>query len=194
MSAYDTAREIFRRSFPSLVFRPQSVGDWNGEFPLPEAVVEYFAEFGPVNVWIPGYGNPYFLPALSKLRAHQTGYRTHGITYERIDDWDDDWLVIADQGGDPFIFSRSGGGFLHAVHGEGVWEPIRMWDSLVEMATTLAIIGEIVNTSGQELTDADSLIFPRYRQAARQRIGEVLNSEGGADVLLERLGWGKIST
>jgi hypothetical protein len=194
MSAYNTAKEIFRRSFPSLVFRPQCVGDWNGEFLLSAAVAEYYAEFGPVDVWIRGYGNSYFLPSLSKLWAHQAGYRTHGVTHERIDDWDDDWLVIADEGGDPFIFSRSGGGILHAFHGEGIWEPIRMWECLVEMATTFAIISEIVNTAGRELTDADSVILPRYREAASRRIGEFLNSESRAGLLLERLGWGWIST
>ncbi len=118
MSAYDTSKEILRRALPSAVLRPQPRSDWGGEFPLPDALVEYFSEFGPDDVTINGYGNPYFLPSLVHLWAHQTGYRTHGFTHERLTDWDDDWLVVADQGGDPFIFSRGSGTILHAFHGE----------------------------------------------------------------------------
>ena len=61
MASYDTAREILIRAFPNEVFRPQPSDDWQGEFPLPDPVAEYFAELGPVDAWIPGYGNPYFL-------------------------------------------------------------------------------------------------------------------------------------
>jgi hypothetical protein len=189
MGAYDRAKDLLKRVDPAAVFRPQLVTDWQGEFPLPTPLAEYFSELGPVDVWIQAYGNPYFLPSLSQLWAHQTGYRTHGITHERIPDWEDDWLVIADEGGDPFIFSRRSGGILHAYHGEGVWEPAEMFDSLVEMATTFAIIGDIVASAGRGLTDDDSLILPRYRQEARTRIGEFLRSHERADALVSSLGW-----
>jgi hypothetical protein len=189
MAAYDTAKELLSRADPTAVFRSQPAADWQGEFPLPSAVAEYFTQLGPVDVWIRGYGNPYFLPSLSKLWEHQTGYRTHGFTHERIADWDDDWLMIADEGGDPFIFSRASGGILHAYHGEGVWEPTQMFDSLVEMATTLAIIGDIVSTAGRELTDSDSLILPRYREKARMRVGKFLSSDERAGTILSCLGW-----
>lgn len=190
MAAYDTAKELVRRADSAAVFRPQPASDWRGEIPLPPAVVEYFGELGPVDVWIRGYGNPYFLPSLAKLSAHQTGYRTHGLTHERLHDWDDNWLVIADEGGDPFIFSRSEGVILHAYHGEGVWEPDQMFDSLVEMVTTFAIIGDIVVSAGRGLTDDDSMILPLYREAARTRIGEFLRSDERADALVLSLGWG----
>lgn len=190
MGAYDTAKELFRRADSSAEFRPQVLSDWRGEFPLPEAVTEYFAELGPVDVWIRGYGNPYFLPSLSKLWAHQTGYRTDGFTGERIHDWDDDWLVIADEGGDPFIFSRSEGTILHAYHGEGVWEPEQMFNSLIEFVTTLAIMGDIVALAGRALTDADSMILPRYREIARTRLAELLRSQERAKEIILSLGWG----
>jgi hypothetical protein len=104
--------------------------------------------------------------------------------------WDDDWLVIADQGGDAFIFSRASSVIFHANHGEGVWEPAQMFDSLVDMVTTFAIIGDIVASAGRGLTDDDSLILPRYREAARTRIGEFLRSHERADALLSSLDWG----
>lgn len=189
MATYDNAKELLRRADPAAVFRPQLAVDWQGEFPLPSAVVEYFAELGPVDVSVPAYGNPYFLPSLSKLWDHQSGYRTHGITHERLSDWDDDWLVIADEGGDPFIVSRGSGTVLHAFHGEGVWLPTHMFDSLVEMVTTFGIIGEIVASAGHSLTDDSQMILPQYREVVRRRIGQFLHSDERVDTVVSSLGW-----
>jgi hypothetical protein len=190
MASYDIAREILRRADPKAVFRPQARTDWLGEFPLPDAVAEYFSEFGPVDVTITAYGNPYFLPSLSQLWKIQSGYRYHPKTHERFIDWDDDWLMIAEEGGDPFIFSRISTVILHAYHGEGVWEPTPMFDSLVEMVTTFAIVGDIVASAGQSLTDDDSAILPRYQKEARTRLGDLLGSHERADTLISNLGWG----
>ncbi len=189
MSAFDTAHGLLKRANPNAMFRAQPVADWRGEFPLPSAVAEYFAELGPVDVSIRGYGNPYFLPCLSKLWAHQTGYRIHGVTHKRISDWDDDWLVIADEGGDPFIFSQASGAILHAYHGGGVWQPERIFDNLIEMVTTFAIIGDIVTSAGRGLTDADSMILPHHREAARMRVGKLLHSHERANTVVSSLGW-----
>ena len=189
MNSYDTARDVLRRAYPSAVLRPQPATDWVGEFPLPDAVGEYFAEFGPDDITIDGYGNPYFLPSLAHLWAHQTGYRTDGFTQERIADWDDDWLVVADEGGDPFIFSRESGVILHAYHGEGAWKPTEMFGSLREMATTFATIGEIVASAGQSLTDDDSQILDRYLEEAAARVTGSVGSHERALTILSSLGW-----
>ncbi|MBO0753752.1 MAG: hypothetical protein J2P53_16660, partial [Bradyrhizobiaceae bacterium] len=53
-----------------------------------------------------GYGNPSFMPSLGGLWHHQAGYRDHPDTRERFPEWEDDWLEIADQGADPFVFFR----------------------------------------------------------------------------------------
>jgi len=189
MAPYETAKEIFTRALPAAVLRAQPSSDWLGEFPLPKQVAAYFAELGPVDVWIQGYGNPYFLPSLSGLWRHQAGYRYHPDTRERFSDWDDDWLVIADEGADPFIFSRASAVILHAYHGQGIWEPVEMFCCLEEMATTFAIMGDIVESAGRAFTDDASMIFPRYLQDARTRIGRHLHSTERADAVLQRLGW-----
>src|SRR5689334_11607045 len=98
MAIYDEAKAILKRAEPSAIFRSQPITDWQGEFPLPAPVAEYFTKLGPVDISISAYGNPYFLPSLARLWSHQIGYRIHGVTGERIEDWDDDWLVIADEG------------------------------------------------------------------------------------------------
>ena len=187
VSAYDTAKAVLTR-VSGVVLRPQPVSDWMGEYPLPLAIADYYRELGPVDVWLESYGNPYSLPSLARLWQHQVGYRTHGISGERLTEWDDDWLVIADQGGDPFIFSRSTDRILHAYHGEGVWEPSKIFESLAEMATSLAILGEIVAAAGRELTDEDSIIRQRFRDDARARILAFAGASR-ADEIIARLGW-----
>src|SRR5438309_2976793 len=97
MASYNTAKEILRRAYPAAIFRPQAGTDWQGEFPISDAVAEYFRDFGPVDVTIDGYGNPYFLPSLSHLWTFQAGYRYHPETHERFAEWEYDWLVIADE-------------------------------------------------------------------------------------------------
>ena len=109
MDTYDQARAILQRTDPEAVLRSQPADDWTGEYPLPAAVAAYYAELGPDDLSIRGYGNGYFLPSLANLWEHQTGYRTHGHTGERLSDWEEDWLVVGDEGGDPFIFSRERG-------------------------------------------------------------------------------------
>jgi hypothetical protein len=64
-----------------------------------------------------------------------------------------------------------------------------MFAGLEEMATTFAIIGDIVESAGAMLTDGASMIFPRYQQDAWTRIGTHLHSTERADALLRRLGW-----
>jgi hypothetical protein len=46
MAPYDAAKEILGRAFPSQIFRQQASSDWQGEFPLPHSVAEYYAELG----------------------------------------------------------------------------------------------------------------------------------------------------
>ena len=62
-----------------------------------------------------------------------------------------------------------------------------MFRELSEMVTIFAILGDIVESAGQMLTDAASIILPRYRVEARRRIGKQLQSTARADALLRRL-------
>lgn len=107
--------------------RPQPPTDWTGTFPLPAAVERFYQQVGPFNISIEEQGNPYFLPGLADLWQFQTGYRWNGLNGEPIENWNDDWLVVTDEGGDPFIFLRSTGAVLHAFHGEGEWNPGEMF-------------------------------------------------------------------
>ncbi|MGA2499438.1 MAG: hypothetical protein ABSH20_16985 [Tepidisphaeraceae bacterium] len=167
--------------------RPQPSHDWTGPFPIPLAVECYYREIGPADVYIRYYGNPYFLPCLSKLWEFQAGYRWDGLSGEPITNWPDDWLVVADEGGDPFIFSRSSGVILHAYHGEGVWDAGEIFPDLNTMAACLAGLGAIALEAGKELTDDDCNIRPMYRKRALVRLRALLGSTLRAERVLRVL-------
>ncbi len=186
---YAQAKQSLLLSYPDSVFRAQTVTEWVGTFDLPQPVADYYAELGPVDVHIPGYANPYFLPSLASLWKFQSGYRYHPETTERFEDWEDDWLVIADEGGDAFIYSRGDTTVSHAYHGEGVWSPEPLFTSIEHMAACLSLMGEIVSSAGLDFTDSDSFILPCYIQTAEARMTEVTQDPLYTERVLTRLGW-----
>lgn len=170
--------------------RSQPASDWTGAFPIPPAVERFYREVGPLNVTIKAHGNPYFLPSLADLWQFQAGYRWNGLSGEPIEDWPDDWLVVADEGGDPFILDRSSGAVLHAYHGEGEWDAGEMFLDLNAMAACLAQIGAIVLDAGREFMDENYSVRPPYRALASARLQEFLGSKSQAETVLAALSWG----
>jgi hypothetical protein len=167
---------------------PQPASDWGGRGDLPNSVAGFYQQVGPVNITIPGYGNPYFLPSLNQLWEHQMGY-SYLPDGEPITDWPSDWLVVADEGGDPFIHAGPSGQILHDLHGQGVWEPEFLFDDIYQMAGCLALIGTVVVDAGEDLTDEESFITPGYLARARDRLTWHLGSLERAAHVLGQLGW-----
>ncbi|HCN31120.1 MAG TPA: hypothetical protein DIT64_20880, partial [Verrucomicrobiales bacterium] len=186
---YTQAKQSLLLNSPDSVFRAQKVSEWTGTFDLPQPVADYYTELGPVDVHIPGYGNPYFLPSLASLWKFQAGYRYHPETSERFEGWDDEWLVIADEGGDAFIYSRNDTTISHAYHGEGVWSPKPLFASIEHMAACFSIMGEIAGSAGLDFTDSESFILPCYIEEAEARMTEITKDSSHTERVLTRLGW-----
>ena len=142
--------------------RPQPPSDWSGTFALPPCVERFYRDVGPVDVYIDACGNEPFLPRLAKLWDFQAGYRWNSLYGEPNEDWDDDWLVVADQGGDPFILSRSSGVVLIAEHGAGSWDPAELFPDMNTMAACLGYLGSIVQVAGDDFTDEKCDIRPAH--------------------------------
>jgi hypothetical protein len=122
---------------------PQASTLWKGPFDLPVAISDFYRSIGPVDIGIKGQGDPYFIPSLSRLWKHQVGYRVNGRTGKRIEQWPNSWVVVADQGADPFIYDRESGNILHDYHGLGSWEPSLLFDNIRVMAAALALPGSV---------------------------------------------------
>jgi hypothetical protein len=187
MVTAETAKDLLRLHGE---VRLQSPDDWTGSFPIPRAVERFYQDVGPVNITIQAYGNPYFLPSLAELWDFQAGYRWNGLTKETIDDWNDDWLVVADEAGDPFILERSSGTILHAYHGEGEWDAGALFPDLNTMSACLAQIGAIVTHAGDAFMEADCSIRREIRELASFRLRDLTGSKDNAEAILGALGWG----
>jgi len=164
---------------------PQEGGDWDGPFPLPEAVIAFYREVGPVKLNIPAFGNDYFIPPLSDLYEYQSGYRFEDPDSEPFEDWPDEWLVVADQGADPFILDRNLGEILHAYHGEGEWDAGGVFPDILTMAATLAVVGRHTHRiEPEERGPSDEVI-----EDARADLAAILGCPDKAKDALSGLGW-----
>lgn len=174
---------------------------WHGDIPLPPVIATFYEQIGPLGEWInervghaglevPNVGNPFSIPPLARLWQLQAGYRWHGITGERIADWPDHWLVVADQGADPFIFDLRTGAIQFARHGAGTWqddEPI--FADIFQMAACLGTIGQFVDEAGDELLLDDDSVDPAQRARLVKRLAPLLGDAATAEAILDDFGW-----
>jgi hypothetical protein len=98
--------------------------------------------------------------------------------------------VIADQGGDPLIFSRDSGRILFAEHGMGSWEPDELFPDLATMAACLGAIGNVVVEAGDLFAGDDGYIGASFRETAQSVLTNILGASDEAEMVLGSLGWG----
>lgn len=146
--------------------------DWMGDIPLPEAVQHFYEEVGPMDVAIEAHGDAYFFPRLASLWDIQAGYRYNALSGNPLHNWNEDWLVVADHGGDPFIFSQATGAVLQASQGTDAWTPRPLFTDLAEMAAVLATLGNVARANGGTLE----------RDAAIKAVSELVNDRATAIV------------
>ena len=135
-----------------------------------------------------GPRNPVFLPPLERLWDYQAGYRWNGVTNERVDDWPDEWLVVADIGADPFIFDSQTNRVLFAEHGQGKWDARELFVDLNEMGVCLGTLGNVNRDIG-EFEDEDGLLNETGRKFAMSALAAFVDVRK-ADDLLFAFGWG----
>jgi hypothetical protein len=132
--------------------------DWMGDIELPPAVERFYGEIGPMDVAVEAHGDAYFFPRLASLWDIQAGYRYNALSGNPLPEWNEDWLVVADHGGDPFILSIESGAVLLATRGSGSWTPRRLFDDLVEMAAVLATLGNTARRGPLERPSATEAV------------------------------------
>ena len=167
----------------------QIADDWTGEIPIPDDIARFYAEVGPRDIEIVGYANPTFIPSLSELWNRQAGYRWNGLTGEPIADWPDSWIVVADEGADPYIFDSDTRRVLFAQHGTGEWDAGEIYPDLNTMAACIATLG-IVISEADDFTDDDFLVQPKYRDMAVARLTDLLGITTEAEAIVTTAGWG----
>ena len=134
----------------------------------PRRAERFYREVGPLDCTLESAGNPFFLPSLARLWQRQAGYRWHGISGERLSGWQDDWLVVADQGADPFILETGSGRILFDLHGGRGWDPAPCFDDLWQMAASLACFGEVWSGAGEDILLDDCSVAPAIGSTRRR--------------------------
>jgi hypothetical protein len=142
-------------------FHSQATSKWTGPFDLPRSLVELYDEWGPHEIELGTLGNPFRWPSLARLWEYQAGYRWNANTREPVTDWDQDHLVVADHGADPFVLSIRTGRVLFALHGQGVWE---FDEFCADVATLGAILTTISTTEATFDRNAPDTAEERERQ------------------------------
>jgi hypothetical protein len=188
---------------PSGKLAPQPATDWQGDIPLPFPLADFYANVGPLgevyyeNVGPVGLtfnvgGNPVCMPPLTKLWKLQEGYRWDGNTGERINNWPNNWLVIAEQGGDPFILDTQNNVVYFAFHGAGAWAPNAFAPNI---ETAIGAIATVANTLSsfdeEEAFDEQTYeLKPEVRTAVLHALTQFLgNNQAEAKRMLDVWQW-----
>ncbi|WP_442678744.1 hypothetical protein ACSBM8_14690 [Sphingomonas sp. ASY06-1R] len=181
--------------FGALQAQPEAA--WQGDRPLHPSLARFYEEVGPYGkdrprgpegIEIPTLGNPFWLPPLSGLWAFQEGYRWQGRDGEPVAGWNQAWLVVGDQGGDPFILDEESGHILHDHHGRGSWAPVHLCDDIFALGFVLGTIGVLHEEAGDDLYDEDFEIRPEWSGELRARLGHRFEA-AEADAIAARLEW-----
>lgn len=191
--ALEATLEIFKQAClaiaPNSRFTSYTMADLEPiakHLPLSEDIYEWYSLSAPLKVSIDWTANDLDLFEPNNLLEYQIGYRWQSqIRFdhnklEKMDDWHDEWLVIAWIGGDPIIakVNEKPNPILMAYHGMGYWKPdvvspnlesflkfLTQWCKLVEEYKTI-----------QNMLDEDSVILPevfeRLGKITKQTVGE----------------------
>jgi hypothetical protein len=156
-----------------------------GEFgmALPREVQQYVRFVLPPRSYaFHSVGNSIEVYGFESLSRRADGYNINSVTAQTIDGWENDWLLIADEGADPFIVELSrrenASPVLQAMHGAGDWEFAPVADSIAQFVLmtaarhhALTILGKrcaIIDDEDGFNLDADiaAWLFPYVRKWA----------------------------
>ncbi|WMD21162.1 hypothetical protein RAS12_02000 [Achromobacter seleniivolatilans] len=193
MTSIQQVHDLFSR-FGELRSQPQDL--WRGDIPLPKVLAEFYERVGPWGATYHENVGPVGIalaetnisfPPLHRLWALQAGYRWDASNGQRVADWQDNWLVIADQNADPFILDTASGRILHAIHGTGAWDPGEIAPDLYTLAAALAAIGVVCLDADEDWRDDDWVVKPQHRARALLEVTQIMGSADDAGNLLDVL-------
>lgn len=176
--------------------RPQPSNQWTGgDYPLPVDIADFYAQIGPwgeviyesvgpIGVSLSVGGNPVCIPPLHKLFDLQAGYAWQSNPSQPFDDWPAHWLVVAEQGGDPFIHNSRTGQVFFAFHGAGSWSPALFAPDLLTAAGALATVANAHEALIEQELNLDDGLTPEGRGKIVHALAEFLGSEEQAQSML----------
>lgn len=106
---------------------------------LPTLYLEFLQKYSPKSYL---FSKMITLYGANQLIEAQSGYAFNGITGEKITNWEENWVVIAQKEGDPYIFDlhKVGNGdcpIYKASHGAGKWKFKKVTNGFLEFLAKL---------------------------------------------------------
>lgn len=134
---------------------------------LPTSLRDYLRSTVPTTLLeLQRVGNPVTLLPASALGREQRGYSVDATSGERLDDWQDNWFLVADEGEDPIVVDTSTGTVLQSMHGYGAWDFDPVAGSMAELILCGAAVQHALNAFEDEPILDDELGFRLAPKAA----------------------------
>lgn len=140
---------------------------------FPAELEQYLRDYAPESgVDFTQVGNPIELWPLERMSWHLPGYNFNPVENQPIDDWDENWFLIADEGADPIMVDLSEQGHLspvyRAMHGAGCWEFEPIADSIGQFLLCAAAMHHALDEMDiEEPVQDDDLGFNLCEDAAK---------------------------
>lgn len=177
--------------------RSQPASNWQGDAgQLPAEIARFYEQIGPwgeviyesvgpVGLHFSAGGNPVCVPPLHRLLDLQAGYAWESDPDQPFDDWPGHWLVIAEQGGDPFIYDSQTGQVFFAFHGAGHWSPRLFAPNLYTALGGIATVADIHERLPEEELNLDDGLTPQGRARVLAALSQFTHDPNLAQAMLD---------
>jgi len=165
-------------------FSPTSPADLQtaaSSLPLSSDLLAWYHQAAPIDVELYLFTEYMWLSLYdpTQLLKRQRGYRFHGNHPEqRLEGWEESWLVIGDWNADPVIAhtDRPGTPISMALHGAGSWDLVPVAQDLAAYLAALAISIEFSMIEHPGIYDFDSDSEPGKRPEINRMLRERLST------------------
>ncbi len=183
---------FFKDRFGYNAFTDTSLSQWAGQYALPDELLEFYKifKFPKRGMAFPGVGNSYNVYSLDSLFSRQDGYAYSGKPQQPITGWHPNWIVIADEGADPFIYDTNKKCVLSDMHGQGKWEPSYFCDTPYEMLWAFSVFSFILLNANNNFLEWDEDFDPNaiYYYKALEHLTNGIGDNEKSKALLYNIG------
>lgn len=150
-----------------------------GDIPLPDEIASFYQEVGPLGeqgrkghsgISVPCFGNDVELVPLAGLWKAQAGYRWDGRTNEPIEDWPSQWIALAWEGANAYIFDSNTKSMLFSLAGGGADDVHEIGGSPTDVVGALASFGQKVEDAGDDAMTDDFELRPEWLESVQKEL------------------------
>jgi len=185
MSQIEDAINRFRESVQTHLSKsrfghakPATISAARRRLTIPDELAKFYELADPQSVKIPTVeGGILTLYSAKSLVTKQKGFRWNSKNGRKLPDWNDDWLVIGDEDGDPFVvdtrLKRGPHPVLRDFRNTEKWLPTRIADDLGQFLQLLtAWVDILVGEFSMKVLDKDDTLLDKVEELLAPRVEE----------------------